>query len=101
MLRYYTHKGISDRPDAPRTGDVLEGLGWPRPSVSIPVFLVMLIAYIVEYVVTPIAALFGKTITTDFTVNRMLVRLRWASAAGLCLKAAYESGRAPVASLLA
>ncbi|GAB4817775.1 hypothetical protein N2152v2_004821 [Parachlorella kessleri] len=53
-------------------GDLCEGLGYGRPRIRLPFWLVYLIALVMQYVITPLLRPF-KEIQTDFTPSRMLV----------------------------
>ncbi|KDD75434.1 3-beta hydroxysteroid dehydrogenase/isomerase [Helicosporidium sp. ATCC 50920] len=67
-------------------GDVCAGLGYPRPSVRLPRWLVLFLAYFVQFVVVPLLSPF-KTVRSDFTPTR--IRLATADRAFSC-KAARE-----------
>ncbi|KAG2499075.1 hypothetical protein HYH03_003258 [Edaphochlamys debaryana] len=54
-------------------GDMCEGLGYGRPRIHLPVLLVLVIAAIFEYLILPIVRALGKTLQSDFTVNRILI----------------------------
>eukprot|EP00887_Chlorella_sp_A99_P005269 scaffold1.g5269.t1 len=54
-------------------GDVCEGLGYGRPRIRLPFHLVYLIALLVHYVVTPLLALVGVRLQSDFTPFRITV----------------------------
>lgn len=53
-------------------GDLCEGLGYGRPRIHLPVFLIMFIAYLVQYVIIPLLSPF-KRLETDFTPFRITV----------------------------
>ena len=53
-------------------GNVVEGLGYRRPHIQLPYLLIILIAFIFEYVIRPLVRPF-KNLETDFTVNRILL----------------------------
>jgi sterol-4alpha-carboxylate 3-dehydrogenase (decarboxylating) len=50
-------------------GDVCGGLNYTRPHLKLPFLLIILIAFLFEYVIRPLLKPF-KTINSDFTVNR-------------------------------
>jgi sterol-4alpha-carboxylate 3-dehydrogenase (decarboxylating) len=50
-------------------GDVCQGLGYPRPRIHLPFFLIIAVAALFEYVIRPLLAPIKK-LNTDFTVNR-------------------------------
>lgn len=55
-------------------GDVLGGLGYPRPRVKLPLLLLLFLAAVFEYVVRPLlVALLRRDVTSDFTLNRMRI----------------------------
>ena len=53
-------------------GDVCEGLGYKRPYKHLPYLLIIILAFIFEYVIAPLIKPFKK-LETDFTVNRILL----------------------------
>jgi len=53
-------------------GDVCEGLGYKRPHIHLPVFLIMAIACFVQYIIVPLLRPF-KHLETDFTPFRITV----------------------------
>lgn len=53
-------------------GNVCEGLGYKRPNKHLPYLLIIIIAFIFEYFISPLVKLI-KPIETDFTVNRILL----------------------------
>lgn len=62
------------RPFWTMMGDVCEGLGYARPRIHLPFLLVLLIAFVFEYVVRPlIVGVTRKELKSDFTVNRILI----------------------------
>lgn len=52
------------------TGDLLSGLGYPRPHIRLPYLPILLIAMLFEYVIRPLLKPF-KELSTDFTVFRV------------------------------
>jgi sterol-4alpha-carboxylate 3-dehydrogenase (decarboxylating) len=52
-------------------GDLCEGLGYGRPRIRLPFWLIYFIALIVQYLVTPLLRLFGKELQSDFTPFRI------------------------------
>jgi len=50
-------------------GDVCGGLGYTRPHLRLPFLLIIIIAFLFEYVIRPLLKPI-KTINSDFTVNR-------------------------------
>ncbi len=77
-------------------GDVVEGLGYRRPYIHLPFWLVMAIAAVFEYVVVPLVRPF-KQLRSDFTVNRCVGAPRFARCPDLrrpfrCRTAARCSG---------
>jgi len=54
-------------------GDICEGLGYGRPSKRLPLLPLMVIAHLVQLLVVPLLALFGKRIELDFTPFRLAV----------------------------
>ena len=54
-------------------GDICEGLGYGRPSKRLPLLPLMIIAHIVQLLVVPLLALFGKKFEMDFTPFRLAV----------------------------
>ena len=79
------------------TGDICEGLGYPRPSVHLPAWLILAIAVFVVRVVVPLAALCGKTIQSDFTPAR--IRLATVSRTFSCEAAKRDLGYVPEVSM--
>jgi nucleoside-diphosphate-sugar epimerase len=57
------------------TGDLLEGLGYDRPSRRLPLFLVLGIAMLFEYVIRPLLSPVVR-VTSDFTVFRVRIVTR-------------------------
>jgi nucleoside-diphosphate-sugar epimerase len=57
------------------TGDLLEGLGYARPSTRLPLGLVLAIAMVFEYVIRPLLSPVWK-LTSDFTVFRVRIVTR-------------------------
>jgi sterol-4alpha-carboxylate 3-dehydrogenase (decarboxylating) len=57
------------------TGDLLEGLGYPRPSIHLPFLLILAIAMLFEYVIRPLLKPI-KELYTDFTVFRVKIVTR-------------------------
>jgi len=57
------------------TGDLLQGLGYDRPSVRLPLALVLTIAMLFEYVIRPLLAPVVK-LSSDFTVFRVRIVTR-------------------------
>lgn len=57
------------------TGDLLEGLGYRRPSIHLPLALILVIAMLFEYVIRPLLRPI-KELTTDFTVFRVRIVTR-------------------------
>lgn len=57
------------------SGDLLVGLGYGRPRIHLPVWLVLLVACIFEYVLRPMLRPFVE-ISSDFTVNRIYIVTR-------------------------
>jgi sterol-4alpha-carboxylate 3-dehydrogenase (decarboxylating) len=57
------------------TGDLLEGLGYERPSRRLPLGLVLTIAMIFEYVIRPLLSPIVK-LSSDFTVFRVRIVTR-------------------------
>lgn len=53
-------------------GNVCQGLGYRRPSIKLPFWLIIAIAALFEYVIRPLLTPFVK-LNTDFTVNRILI----------------------------
>eukprot|EP00798_Chlamydomonas_sp_ICE-L_P010593 gene10593-12258_t len=53
-------------------GDMCEGLGYGRPSIKLPFFLIFFVAFLFEYVIKPVLKPF-KDLKTDFTMNRILI----------------------------
>jgi sterol-4alpha-carboxylate 3-dehydrogenase (decarboxylating) len=56
-------------------GDLLEGLGYPRPHIKLPAWLILFLAFIFEYMILPLTKPF-TTLTTDFTLNRINLSIR-------------------------
>jgi sterol-4alpha-carboxylate 3-dehydrogenase (decarboxylating) len=54
-------------------GDICEGLGYGRPRIHLPYHLIMAVAYVVQYLVVPLARVFGKKLEPDFTPFRVAV----------------------------
>ena len=50
-------------------GDVCGGLGYVRPRIKLPFLLIIIIAFLFEYVIRTLLKPI-KTINSDFTVNR-------------------------------
>lgn len=57
------------------TGDLLEGLGYERPSKRLPLGLVLAIAMMFEYIIRPLLSPFVK-LSSDFTVFRVRIVTR-------------------------
>lgn len=57
------------------TGDMLEGLGYARPHIKLPLLLILLVAMLFEYVIRPLLKPI-KELTTDFTVFRVRIVTR-------------------------
>mmetsp|Transcript_11696 Transcript_11696/g.31887 ORF Transcript_11696/g.31887 Transcript_11696/m.31887 type:complete len:354 (-) Transcript_11696:490-1551(-) len=53
-------------------GDVCGGLGYTRPHLKLPFLLIIIIAFLFEYVIRTLLKPI-KTINSDFTVNRILI----------------------------
>lgn len=64
-------------------GDICGGLGYTRPHIKLPFLLIIIIAFIFEYIIRTLLMPI-KTINSDFTVNRwglLPLKLRASSAA--------------------
>lgn len=57
------------------TGDLLEGLGYARPHIKLPLLLILCVAMLFEYVIRPALAPI-KQLSTDFTVFRVRIVTR-------------------------
>lgn len=53
-------------------GDVCEGLGYERPRIHLPFWLIFFVAFVFEYVIRPLLKPI-KELSSDFTVNRILI----------------------------
>jgi len=78
------------------TGDLLEGLGYPRPSIHLPLLLILAIAMLFEYVIRPLLKPI-KELSTDFTVFRVKIVTR--QRAFSCKKAKELLGYVPAVSI--
>ncbi|KAF8068313.1 Nsdhl [Scenedesmus sp. PABB004] len=78
------------------TGDVLSGLGYPRPSVRLPLALILAVAMIFEYIIRPLLRPI-KELSTDFTVFR--VRIVTRQRAFSCARARDLLGYVPAVSI--
>jgi sterol-4alpha-carboxylate 3-dehydrogenase (decarboxylating) len=81
---------------AHHTGDLLEGLGYARPSIKLPLPLILCIAMLFEYVIRPLLKPI-KELSTDFTVFR--VRIVTRQRAFSCDKARSLLGYTPAVPL--
>ena len=77
-------------------GDLCDGLGYGRPRIHLPVFLVMLIAYLVQYIIIPLVSPF-KRLETDFTPFRITVAS--SNRTFDCSRAKQELGYRPAVSM--
>ena len=77
-------------------GDLCEGLGYGRPHIHLPLFLVMMIAYLVQYVIIPLLKPF-KQLETDFTPFRITVAS--SNRTFSCARAMKELGYRPLVSM--
>lgn len=57
------------------TGDLLEGLGYRRPHIRLPLGLILFVAMVFEYIIRPLLRPI-KELTTDFTVFRVRIVTR-------------------------
>jgi plant 3beta-hydroxysteroid-4alpha-carboxylate 3-dehydrogenase len=78
------------------TGDILEGLGYNRPSVRLPLMLILFVAMLFEYVIRPLLKPI-KELSTDFTVFR--VRIVATQRAFSCERARRLLGYTPAVSM--
>lgn len=78
-------------------GDVCEGLGYGRPHIKLPFYLVYFIALIVQYLVVPLCRLFGKDLQSDFTPFR--VTLTASNRTFSCAAAKRDFGYTPQVSM--
>lgn len=78
------------------TGDLLEGLGYERPSRRLPLGLVLAIAMLFEYVIRPLLSPIAR-LSSDFTVFR--VRIVTRQRAFCCDKARRVLGYVPRVSV--
>lgn len=78
------------------TGDMLEGLGYARPHIKLPLFLILFVAMLFEYVIRPLLKPI-KELSTDFTVFR--VRIVTRQRAFSCEKAKQQLGYVPAVPL--
>lgn len=74
------------------TGDMLQGLGYARPHIKLPLLLILCIAMLFEYVIRPLLKPI-KELSTDFTVFR--VRIVTRQRAFSCEKAKKLLGYVP------
>ena len=72
-------------------GDFCEGLGYPRPSVRLPVWLMMIMAYAALY--------FGNLLGISVGLNPMRVRVASLQRTLSCAKAKEVLGYKPVTSM--
>jgi plant 3beta-hydroxysteroid-4alpha-carboxylate 3-dehydrogenase len=72
-------------------GDISEGLGYARPSVKLPVWLMMVLAYL--------ALLFGALFGVESDLNPMRVRIASVQRTMSCAKAKTLLGYAPLTSM--
>lgn len=75
---------------------MLEGLGYTRPHIRLPLFLILFVAMLFEYVIRPLLKPI-KELSTDFTVFR--VRIVTRQRAFSCEKAKKLLGYVPAVSL--
>eukprot|EP00882_Tetradesmus_deserticola_P024676 GHRQ01026983.1.p3 GENE.GHRQ01026983.1~~GHRQ01026983.1.p3 ORF type:complete len:107 (+),score=36.24 GHRQ01026983.1:472-792(+) len=75
---------------------MLEGLGYPRPSIKLPLLLILFAAMLFEYVIRPLLKPI-KELSTDFTVFR--VRIVTRQRAFSCDKAKRMLGYVPAVPL--
>jgi sterol-4alpha-carboxylate 3-dehydrogenase (decarboxylating) len=78
------------------TGDMLEGLGYARPHIKLPLMLILFVAMLFEYVIRPLLKPI-KELSTDFTVFR--VRIVTRQRAFSCEKAKNMLGYVPAVPL--
>lgn len=78
-------------------GDVCEGLGYGRPHIKLPFFLIYFIALIVQYLVVPLCHLLGKDLQSDFTPFR--ITLSAANRTFSCAAAKRDFGYSPKVSV--
>jgi sterol-4alpha-carboxylate 3-dehydrogenase (decarboxylating) len=78
------------------TGDMLEGLGYARPHIKLPLLLILVVAMLFEYVIRPLLKPI-KELSTDFTVFR--VRIVTTQRAFSCEKAKRLLGYVPAVPL--
>lgn len=71
--RAYFITNDDPRPFWTMMGDICQGLGYDRPSKRLPLLPLMLIAHLVQLIVVPLLALFGKKLELDFTPFRLAV----------------------------
>jgi len=57
------------------TGDLLEGLGYERPRIRLPFWLMFVVFFIFQYLISPLLKPFIK-ISSDLTVNRVRIVAR-------------------------
>lgn len=74
-------------------GRVCAGLGYPRPRIHLPYYLILFIAVVFEYLIRPLLTLFIKNLRSDFTVNRILIATTDRSFS--CAKAERDFGYKP------
>lgn len=78
-------------------GDVLQGLGYARPHIGMPFWLVYGIALLLKFVIIPLLALFGKRISPSLTP--LAIRLSSSNRTFSCAKAKRDFGYRPLTSM--
>ncbi len=95
--RAYFITNDDPRPFWTMMGDICEGLGYDRPSKRLPLLPLMLIAHLVQLIVVPLLALFGKRLELDFTPFRLAVSTT--NRTFSCKRAKKDLGYVPAVSL--
>ncbi len=95
--RAYFITNDDPRPFWTMMGDICEGLGYERPSKRLPLLPLMLIAHLVQLIIVPLLALFGKKLELDFTPFRLAVSTT--NRTFSCERAKKDLGYVPAVSL--
>jgi sterol-4alpha-carboxylate 3-dehydrogenase (decarboxylating) len=95
--RPYFITNAEPRPFWAFMGDVCEGMGYPRPHIRLPFFLVYFIALIVQFMVVPLCRLLGRDLQSDFTPSR--IKITAANRTFSCAAARRDFGYQPSVSV--